>query len=316
MNKKRRNTILIALLCASSVLLAQPNGSFENWSPEFSYEVPDGWQTLNVMSLLSTPDKINPACVTRAGGVDKRSGFYALKLQSAFFPVNPGHNYQDPAASVIPDTTCACFLGKITIAPIGYREGIPYTGRPEKVQFYAKYTPVGGDRAYVGAYLKKYNPQTQLSDTIANGEITIEATPTYTHFEIPLQYTNDNAMPDSAVIGFFSSKRTFNARVGSTLFVDDVALTGWVGIDEQESIAEKLKVFPNPANEQLIIEIQSTEAQTITITDYIGKHIGDYKILGNATPIDTRTFPLGIYFYDIRNKNKKTLTTGKFVITK
>lgn len=315
MNKKILNTIFILLL-SPLVVCGQPNGGFENWSTEFYYEIPDGWQTLNVMSLLSTPDKINPACVTRAGGVDKRSGFYALKLQSVFFPLNPGHNPIDPINSVIPDTICACFLGKITVAPISYREGIPYSGRPEKLQFYAKYIPVGGDKAYVAAYLKKYNPQTQHSDTVANGEITILETPTYTLFEIPLQYTNDSITPDSAVIGFFSSKRTFTARVGSILLIDDVAFTGWVGIDEQESIADKLKVFPNPANEQIIIETQIAEAQTITITNYIGKHIADYNILGNSTPIDTRTFQQGIYFYDIRSKNKKTLTTGKFVITK
>jgi hypothetical protein len=281
---------------------AQPNPGFENWTTTFGVEDPDGWQTQNFLSLLSPP---NPLSAFKVIGVDVHSGNYALKLKTVFMNNNP-----DP--SQIHDTMGITFTGKVNPSPFAYILGYPYTGRPEKLEFWAKYTPVGNDTG--GAYVYLIKQSGTSHDTIAGGEIRILPTTTYTLFQLTLTYLS-TALPDSAVIGFSSSHKDSLARVGSTLFVDDVALTGWVGIDQYD-INNKVKVFPNPAKYNITISTQINDADNIQLIDISGKLINDYKIQNYSTNINTSAFAEGIYFYEVRDKTNCILTKGKFNVVK
>ena len=298
------------LLIISSILitapiyrgLAQPNGSFENWSTTFGVIDPDNWQTGNLLSLLSPP---NPLSAFKAIGVDKHSGNYALKLQTIYLNNNPDPN-------LFLDTMGIAFTGKILINPVSSTMGYPYTGRPAMLEFWAKYQPVGGDNAEVGVLLKKWNGVS--SDTVAFGSVIIGAVSQYTLFQCNLVYRLPE-LPDSAGIALSSSLKT-TARVGSTLFIDDLAFTGWVGIDEYNNYTDKVKIYPNPAKENITIDAQISEADNVQVDDVSGKLIGVYKIRNYSTNINTGAFSEGIYFYRIRDKNNKILTNGKFNVTK
>ncbi len=307
MKKKFTIILLVATLNFELLTLncfAQPNGGFENWHAETSYQVPDKWQTWNFMSLAFPA---NPLSAFKATGIDKHSGNYALKLKTVFMNNNFFHDY-------ISDTTGGIFTGKINISPPSYQYGFPYTGRPSKLEFWSKYTPVGNDSGGAVVFLKKWNGA--IPDTIAVGVISIPTTLAYTLFHVNLTYLS-NYLPDSAIIAFTSSKWPPAARQNSTLYIDDVEFTGWVGMDEPlKGLENKVILFPNPTKENVNIQVQIEEADNIQVIDASAKLIGNFKILNHVTTINTSGFATGTYLYDIRDKNDKILSKSKFNVVK
>jgi len=300
-----KKLLVIFVIIISGILncQAQPNPGFENWSTVYNYQSPDGWANLNFLSILPPP---NPLSAFKATGIDKHSGNYALKIKTIFVSNNP-------APDKIDDTVGLVFTGKIGISPPSYKYGFPFTDRPEKLEFWSKYTPVGSDTGGVRIVLLKYTSNGR--DTVALGELFINSTVDYTLFQCNLTYYS-NESPDTAAIIFGSSKRKAYARVGSTLYVDDLAFVGVVGIGDRDPYAEKVKSFPNPATDVVNILAQIDEANSVKVSDVLGKPIGEYKIQNFTTKINTSTFTKGIYLYEIRDKKDRILTKGKFNIIK
>lgn len=295
-------TYLIFLL--SAVAVSQNNGGFENWTTSGSYEEPVDWQTTNILSLFG-----NAVSSFKVSGTDKYSGNYALKVKTIHIVNKLGLN--------LTDTAGVAFNGKVIISPPSYRVGSPYTTRSQKLGFYAKYIPVGTDTGIVLVTLQQ-RLVSGVRDTIATGKIDVPPSGTFSFFEITLDYRN-NSIPDTMAIVFASSKKKSTARVGSALFVDDVAFSGTVpiGIKEyQNKYGLKIKSYPIPANNQLTIEALFDEASNIEITDATGKILGHYKIQNNSSLINTSAFESGLYFFTIYDKRNKPLTSGKFNVIK
>lgn len=282
---------------------AQPNGGFEDWTTEFSYENPDHWQTFNFLSLLVPA---NPLSAFKAVGIDKHSGDYALKIKTVFLN-------NKPSQIVIGDSAGAVFTGKINYSPPSRTYGFPYTGRPENLEFWFKYAPVGTDAAGAGIMLLKWTGSGH--DTIATGSVELLATSAYTLSQALLEY-NSTGLPDTAIIIFTASNDSVLARVGSTLFIDDVQFTGWVGMDEQIGLSGKVNIFPNPVRENVNISTSIKEANEIKVFDSSGKLAGIYKIQNDNINISTCLFSSGIYLFDINDKKKNILFKGKFTVAK
>ncbi len=104
----------------------------------------------------------NPVSAFKATGVDKHSGNYALKLKTVYLNNNPAPN-------ALHDSIGYVFTGKVVISPPSLKLGVPYTGRPEKLEFWAKYLPTDtNDMGGVSTTLLKWNGTS--SDTIAFGD--------------------------------------------------------------------------------------------------------------------------------------------------
>lgn len=296
----KKNIFIFLIISFSNLNIgAQPNGGFENWHTEYGYQVPDDWQTFNFLSITFPP---NPISVIKVTGIDKHSGNYALKLKTVFIHTNP-------APGVIDDTIGGFFTGKIAISPPTVTYGFPFTGRPEKLEFWHKYIPVGMDEGGVAIILKKWNGSGV--DTVATGKLVFTETATYVKLQVELDYFL-TAIPDSAIIAFASSRKDNMARVGSTLYVDDVAFTGWVGIDEYSRYPGKVKLYPNPARDNVTIITEIEEAENIKITDITGKIICEEKIQNYKVNINTGFFAESIYFYEISDKKQQVIAKGKF----
>ncbi len=298
-------TSLLILISVFAIIncTAQPNAGFENWHNEFSYQVPDSWASLNFLSVISSANALS---AFKATGLDKHSGNYALKLKTVFVPNNP-------APGVIDDTVGLVFTGKVNISPPSYVYGFPFTDRPEKLEFWAKYSPVGYDTGGVRIIMLKRNGTHR--DTIAFGELKIAATPSYALFQYNIPYLSSE-LPDTAIVIFGASKNRASARVGSVLFIDDITFTGWVGINEHDVYADKVKIFPNPATNFLNVFAQIDEAFSVKVTDAFGRTAGVYNIQNHSANINTGLYADGIYFYEICDSNYKCLTKGKFNVTK
>ena len=293
--------ILIALFVCSEKIDAQPNGGFENWTSEFSYEVPDSWQTLNFLSMSTPPVELS---AFKAIGLDKHSGNYALKLKTVLVD-----EYDFP--ELLGDSIGGAYTGKINFSPFFYQFGFPYTGRPEKLEFWAKYSPVGNDTAAAAVVLRRWNGFGH--DTIAVKIINILPSPVYTQYHLDVEY-NLNALPDSAVIAFYPSKDSVVSRINSTLFVDDVAFTGWVGINDKEKTDNRVKVFPNPAKNQITILASDGNSERIRIRNMSGKEVFAGSGIDHKFFINTTEFAPGLYFFELMDNTNNVSRHGKFNI--
>lgn len=297
---KKTKFIAILFLLSNIFCFSQNNGGFENWNTVNGYEEPVGWQTFNILSLFG-----NPICATKVSGIDKYAGNYALKITSKYMPVK--------VISALSDTVGFAFNGKITISPPSYDIGSPYTNRPEKLTFYAKYIPVGLDTGYAGLILYRNLPTGR--DTIGYGTLAVKPNLSYTLYEIPIIY-NSNIIPDSANIYFQASNRANGRRVGSSLYLDEVKFVDFVGIEEYTANASKVKVFPNPSSETLTINTEIEEATKVEITDVTGRTINLYTIQNYESKINLSNYKNGNYYFKILDKKNKPLTYGKFSVNK
>lgn len=299
--------VLFVLSVWLNIGISQPNSGFEDWVTEFTYETPEHWQTFNFLSLAS-----NPLSAFKATGLDVHSGNYALKLKSIYLNNNVLPDTFKVGDLAIGDTIGGTFIGKIHLSPVSFIYGFPYANRPSKLQFWAKYNPVGNDTAGAMVVLKGWS---NGLDTIGYGELKINSTPGYTLFEVPIEYYNEN-IPDSATVIFLPSRTMTSARQNSTLFVDDVALTGSVGLEETKHREPKVRVFPNPAREKITVSTTFHEAASVRIKDISGKELLFSPINDRGATFNISTLAPGMYFYEISDKKDNVLKCGRFNVTK
>ncbi|MFY9309284.1 MAG: T9SS type A sorting domain-containing protein [Bacteroidia bacterium] len=288
--------------CCAFFSIAQPNGGFEDWISGFNTESPVSWQTLNFLQFTMPP---NPVSAFKAGGIDKHSGNYALKLKSIYLNNNPAPNILD-------DTMGLTFTGYVNIAPTYYRYGFPYTGRPQHLDFWYKYLPVGADEGGVRVVLTKWTGTKQ--DTVGFAETELFTNSFYSLYQLPITYFKDE-LPDTAAIFFASSRHRDVARNGTVLYLDDVVFTGWVGMDEKDAVS--VNVYPNPAKEHITLSGLDKRVKEIQITDIAGKLIGTYPVsTHSAIEVNTSSFAEGTYLYTILAEPGKVLSKGKFSVVR
>ena len=84
-----------------------------------------------------------------------------------------------------------------------------------------------------------------------------------------------------------------------------------------KDIAE-IKLFPNPTNEYLQIEINKMNNLKLEydIIDLTGKYLmNNVKILNEQTKLNIKDFPSGTYFIQIRKENENQATTYSIIKT-
>jgi hypothetical protein len=86
-----------------------------------------------------------------------------------------------------------------------------------------------------------------------------------------------------------------------------------VGINDQDQYNRKFfTVYPNPANDQITIELSKLERDPhLTIFNVNGRKVIERKIVENETQIDISALQRGVYF--VRLQNEKTIEVGKMV---
>lgn len=82
---------------------------------------------------------------------------------------------------------------------------------------------------------------------------------------------------------------------------------------EDSDIDDNIEVFPNPANQFVTIQNNSTQSLThVQIFDFTGKYINQYELHALNTNINIETLSKGVYLLKIYNKNK-LITTSKLI---
>lgn len=276
-----------------SVTFAQnptPNAGFENWTQVGNRFDPDNWNTLNPQTAI-----IGTLTCTRS--TDAHSGSYAIKLttKSVFGIIANG---------------IATTGTLITTPPYGVNGGINYTGRPDSITGWYKYTPAGSDFGFVEFQLLDAN-----NDSIGYVRFnTPNATVgTYTRFTAPIAYTS-TATPTHSIWILSASPGT-NPTVNSSIIVDDLELI-FNGVGINSPVNKLISLVKNPVIGEMIFDNIPDNSLSLNVIDIAGKIVLSKNLSTGKNKIDVSTLVNGAYFYSITGTNGEAITSGKAVISK
>lgn len=307
-----------SLFASNSSAQAISNGTFETWVIRKGLEVPFSWTTVDE-GIESSPAGIFYSAVTSTKDLSSHAGTYAAKLEtkdggplvSAAFGAIPGGLLLGTADY----NSVTDILDERDISDIG---GLPFTNRAANMQFYYKLSGTNAlpDSAYALVALTRTRGGT--TQTIASGSLRLLPATAYTLATIPLQYTSA-LTPDSIHIAF-ASGLAIRRTVGTTLFIDDVTMTGIVSSSKNPVLEASLTVYPNPSSNsefRLVSPTKPTVATApYTITDATG-HVVRTAVaapasLANGRPLELRGLPAGVYMLQLHTP--EGLLTRKLLI--
>lgn len=107
---------------------------------------------------------------------------------------------------------------------------------------------------------------------------------------------------------------TINANEEIWRFVSRYDINGLIGclttsVNEYNTTQENYKVYPNPLNSQLTIEIGVAEKKEFRIYSSIGKLVSSGRLNSNINTIDLSALPPNIYILNIDNHSIKLIKT-------
>jgi hypothetical protein len=103
---------------------------------------------------------------------------------------------------------------------------------------------------------------------------------------------------------------------GSTMYIDEVSLEYPEGIEQSLMPDVAVKVYPNPANEQISVELSERVANGfLEIFTVDGKLVRTCELNDTRTTIHVNNLPAGTYYFKLK-QNQHLLNTGSFIIRK
>ncbi|MCW3103194.1 MAG: hypothetical protein JWO09_1634 [Bacteroidetes bacterium] len=290
---------VISMISISVAAFAQatPNAGFETWTHNSfpSYDTPNSWDNLNP----STGSLGVFTCFKATAAADIHSGSAAVKLitKSVF-----GQTANGIVTTGTINTTTQTIGG-----------GIAYTGRPDSIAGFYKYTSVSGDNGFVELQLLGAGGDT---DTVGYVRFVTPSSSvgTYTRFSKAVVYRNSNPVVKSIWI-LSSSKDAVTHFVGSSLWADDISIvTNPTAINEPSK--SELSVGPNPAVNFILVKNPDAKKLLVKMYDVTGRVVIEQQVENTSATIEIAALPQGLYMYAISDESKKLMKTGKVIVQK
>ena len=273
------------------------NAGFENWESIGLGEDPTNWSSFNEFNIYNVP-------VMSFKTIEANSGTYALRIISDTATIPP------PFGNSVLDTV----MGIVTLGSLDLNNpGIPYTDKPAAINAYVKGTVMPTGSNFLIAKLSKWNSILNQRETVGQAIFVMQTsvanyTPVSAAFNYTLSYT-----PDTLVIMMLTGEGGSSGHImpGNEFFIDDISLSGLVGINEISQNAN-LNVFPNPSNG--VFNINSpTLISKIEIMNILGDVIYSAGISAFEFVVDINNQPKGIYFYKLQSASA-IIKMGKLII--
>jgi len=295
-----KTILLISCLFYNSLFAQQIfNGGFETWTDQHHAQ---SWRC----NIPNTETCYPPVSFGAIRTSDSHNGNWAAELIADTCYLHPSY---------------MVFTGFII-----YGDSLmPYTERPAQLNFFYKFQSVGNDTGFALIRLNLLDSSGLYPGTlIGEGKASIVSdTNVYTLMSAPIQYYLTDT-PQVIQIIFSTSKTLADRQVplvscdsgggayaGTTLWIDDVSVSGGTLNIGDNSITYKFKVSPNPATNLLTITTTSTQPSEIILFDITSRQLMQEKFSGSAT-LNIENLAKGVYLYEVRNENG-VIKQGKVV---
>ncbi len=303
---KSRLLSAISIICISAYCYGQvPNGNMDTWNTYtslasgISCDYPDQWDS---------PDKIGSDLgiadhVCEKETVNVHGGAAAAKLTTKTLDVL-GTPLDVPGTI----TTGVIGFDFVTFVP-SVSGGAVVTAAYDALQGFYQYAPSGSDTMNVLVLMFSG------SDTIGMGQYRDDVTSTsYQAFNCPITYFVP-ATPDKMQIIITSSGGFTSLVPGSVLFVDDLEVTGGIGVEEWSGYGIKRNVYPNPAQDYINIKNPATNDVTMEVYNMNGQKVDMLTLSPEMNSINLENYAGGIYSFRLVD-NGTVVYSNKFVVKK
>ena len=215
---------------------AVPNGTLDAWETRSGGQAPVGWITTDDnLATLPFPSPFPAFTGTVVQTTVARTGPFAVQLVTQSFTsggFNSNLNGVIALGTRLSNTPNA-------IIPVG----VPYTGRPARLEFYFKLTGTRAVADSAAAFLQLTRTTNGNIVVVAEAELLFRAAAaTYTLATMPLVYGAAGA-PDTLRV-VFGSGQARNLTPGTTLTIDDVTLAGTATAVRDAVADAALSVYP------------------------------------------------------------------------
>lgn len=261
---------------------------FENWTTNSVGEMPVAWDGFNRQVMFGGMTVGEVECI-RKDSLDPKEGNFSISLTSESVMGGPAVPALFTTGDLIIDWNAQ--NGDIT-------GGEAFTNTPTQLKGWYKYYPVNNDTAFIEVDF------TQNSTQVGSGRIELSgSTQDWTPFVFDITFDN-RTMPDSMNIVAASTKASENIPVGTVLELDAMEFVyGTTGLENKAS--ESIKVYPNPATNNLTIDGMQTGQNNITIFNSLGQTIENLETSSHSILLNVSQLKTGIYFVQIENNEHK-----------
>lgn len=291
---KIKMKLSVVLLFAINMASAQiPNAGFENWNSMGAYNSPESWSCLNDMTS-------SMSVYTCTKGTPGNPGNAYLKLTSKTVT----------GMGVVPGIVVSGSLDQTSMQPTG---GFAFSQRPANLTGSWQHMIFGSSQGYIDILLTRWDSNMQMRMPVATAHRVLTGMAmSWATFSIPLTYVDGNN-PDSCIITLSASG---NAPSNNDyLYIDNLAFSGVVTGIAPRTDYKTLSVYPNPATNEVIVELPANVKMKIDIqiSDVRGVILKSLRKMNASSKlsIDIKGLPKGNYVIKIL-ADKETLV-NKFI---
>ena len=274
-------TILTVLISGMSIsqlpAIVSGQEGFETWEPGEIGELPQYWDGFNRNVIFGGNVVGTVTCIEKDNS-DPFEGMYSVKMTSTSVMGGPAVPGLLTLGDLIVDWNAQD--GDI----VG---GVPYTELPIEFKGQYKYQPVGQDTAFV------YIGFMQNGIEVGRGQLDFSSAQTdWTEFTVAINY-DQGAAPDSMNILFSTSNSEGMVPQGSTLEIDAIEFSAFLGMEDLNK--NTLKGYPNPANNNVQLEFTQVESGVVKLIDNAGVLILEKDFHNQHVELDLEKIAAGVY---------------------
>lgn len=323
---------------------AVPNAGMENWrsntsgsSPAVTVNAPISWYGFDSL-IIADEETFLPLLY---------SLYHPTHLHAQLYQegtiVNSGSSsakvmtLKQDTIGIVPGSLSNASVSVNALALIGggslasastFHGGSPVTMRITTVSAYVQYMPgidsvtglMGGNDT--GLLTVQTYGHIHGNDTLV-GTGVVQILPTsgsFAQITANVVYWDTAYVVDTVRIIFSSSGGgASKALDSSTLYVDDVSMTGVVNPDYTGVpgiiSSDLIKVYPNPASGTIYFDCPQNSGFIAVLYSVNGQAVAT-KTLTGSDALDVSTLPAGLYFYAVFDKNGSAVQRGKVAVSK
>ena len=302
------------------------NAGFENWgnaSPGVAGE-PTSWYSNKSGSLIAS---IGPQTCFK-DSLDQHSGSYCVKMITENYLGTAVNGVVTTGVVNAPSTSKASgYIGTVNYSTSSDDSRMPFTGRPDSLVGWYKYTPGGtGEMGKIRCILHTadyYDPETPTTDhpdptanKIADDTFFTPTTTvaTWTRFSVPFTYVS-SATPTYIMINATASANQTTTVSGSTMWLDDLDVIYNTATAVSNTVMNEDDATVYAYEKTLCVNFAGGNAapSVITVLDITGKQVFSGAVTNNKfSTYNLSNLNTGIYIYQLSNNNYRK--TGKIFI--
>lgn len=279
------------MLASMTMTSAQiPNSGFEDWTSMGTYEVPNGWATVNG----AIPNDLFFPCTKSTDHYPPNVGQYSMRLESNLL-------YQQGGWGISVTDTFA----------YPFEPAFAVVGHPNTLYGYYRYDSQAGDEAWI--VLALFNEGALLHTSQFHGPASDVSE--WTLFQLDI---DSYSVADSAtlmIFNFYPTTQDDGPNGNSVLYVDNLSFdTPITSVEELNGKSPAFSLCPNPATDRVqVVTAQNVGAgTTVSIYSIIGVLVCSETLNQDGQQVDVSALPSGTYMVELRTS--ETVSSRKLMI--